>query len=63
MLLTSFQFYYKRVVELLLDRGAGVLAQGGHYGNALQAALFVNNEKVIELLLDRVAGVNSQDWA
>jgi ankyrin repeat protein len=33
-------------------------AQGGHYGNALQAASYNGNEKVVQLLLDRNANIN-----
>ena len=45
---------------LLLERGTNVNAQGGHYGNALQAASFQGNFKVMELLLERDADVNAQ---
>lgn len=31
---------YEKVVQLLLEKGAEVNAQGGEYGNALQAASF-----------------------
>ena len=48
------------VVELLLERGADVNAQGGHYGNALQAASFNGHRGVVELLLERGADVNAQ---
>ena len=36
---------------MLLDRGADVNAQGGHYGNALQAASIGGHEKVVQMLL------------
>jgi ankyrin repeat protein len=39
------------VVKLLLDKGAEVNAQGGKYGNALQAASFGDYEEVVEMLL------------
>jgi ankyrin repeat domain-containing protein 50 len=35
-------------------------AQGGRYGNALQAASYEGHEKVVELLLDKGADVNAQ---
>jgi hypothetical protein len=48
-------------VRLLLDRGADVNAQGGYYGNALQAAAQRSgNEATVRLLLDRGADVNAQ---
>lgn len=48
------------VVKLLLRRGADVNAQGGHYGNALQAAAFVGDEVAVTDLLDQGADVNAQ---
>ena len=48
------------MVELLLGKGADVNAQGGHYGNALQAASDGGHEKVVELLLGKGADVNAQ---
>src|SRR5262249_7066859 len=50
----------EKVVELLLSKGAEVNAQGGEYGNALQAASRTGNEKVVELLLSKGAEVNAQ---
>jgi ankyrin repeat protein len=48
------------VVGLLLDKGANANAQGGHYGNALQAASYRGDAEVIGLLLDKGAEVNAQ---
>ena len=45
---------------MLLDKGAEVNAQGGWYGNALQAASEGGHEKVIQMLLDKGAEVNIQ---
>ena len=42
-----------------MDR-AGVNAQGGYYGNALQAAAYSGNVEAIQLLLDEGANVNEQ---
>jgi ankyrin repeat protein len=42
-----------------LDKGADVNAQGGTYGNALQAASFTST-KLVQLLLEKGADVNSQ---
>ena len=49
-----------KVVKLLLDAGADVNAQGGVYGNALQAASYGGDEQVMKLLLDAGADVNAQ---
>ena len=35
---------------------AGVSAQGGHFGSALQAALEGGHEAIVELLLEKGAG-------
>ena len=48
------------VVQLLLDRGADINAQGGSYGNALQIAVFRRHESIVQLLLDRGADINAQ---
>ncbi|KAF1356224.1 ankyrin repeat-containing domain protein, partial [Delphinella strobiligena] len=50
------------IVQMLLDQGADVNVQGGHYGNALQAACATHraNGKTVEMLLDRGADVNAQ---
>jgi ankyrin repeat protein len=47
-------------VKLLLDKGADVNAQGGYYGNALQAASSDGHEAVVKLLLNKGADVNAQ---
>jgi hypothetical protein len=48
------------VVQLLLNNGAKVNTQGGHYGNALQAATIEGYERVVEQLLDASANANTQ---
>jgi ankyrin repeat protein len=50
----------EKVVEILLENGADVNAQGGYYGNALQAASHIGNEKVVKMLLQYGANVNVQ---
>jgi ankyrin repeat protein len=50
-----------QVVKLLLDKGANVNAQGGHYGNALHAASEQGHEAVVKMLLDKRADINAQD--
>jgi ankyrin repeat protein len=48
------------VIQLLLENGADVSAQGGAYGNALEAASDGGYEAVIQLLLENGADVNAQ---
>ncbi|KAF2734842.1 ankyrin [Polyplosphaeria fusca] len=43
------------VVKTLLDTGADINAQGGRYGNALQAASYRGHKAVVKLLLDKDA--------
>ena len=38
-------------VGALLDQGANVNAEGGEYGNALQAASFKGHNEIVEMLL------------
>jgi ankyrin repeat protein len=47
-------------VKLLLDKGADVNAQGGRYGNALQAASWGGHKATVKLLLDKGAEINAQ---
>jgi ankyrin repeat domain-containing protein 50 len=48
------------MVQMLLNAGAEVNAQGGYYGNALQAALIRGHEKIVQMLLDARVEVNAQ---
>ncbi|RYN60627.1 hypothetical protein AA0117_g13049 [Alternaria alternata] len=48
------------VTRLLLDKDADVNAQGGEYGNALQAASEGGHEQIVKMLLDKGAEVNAQ---
>ena len=50
---------HDRLIQLLLDQGAEVNAQGGEYGNALQAASVGGHDQVVQLLLDKGADVNA----
>jgi ankyrin repeat domain-containing protein 50 len=45
---------------LILKTGADVNAQGGGYGNALQAASVEGQDKIVTLLLDKGADVDAQ---
>ncbi|EXK26994.1 hypothetical protein FOMG_16432 [Fusarium oxysporum f. sp. melonis 26406] len=44
-----------------MTEGSNVNAQGGEYGNALQAASLNGNLRVVQLLLDNGADVNAED--
>ena len=46
-------------VQMLLDKGADVNAQGGNLGNALQAASTGGHNQVVQILLDKGADVNA----
>ncbi|KAJ5962621.1 hypothetical protein N7501_007562 [Penicillium viridicatum] len=48
------------IVQKLLDAGADVNAQGGRYGNALQAATVGKNSEIVQKLLNASADVNAQ---
>jgi ankyrin repeat protein len=50
----------EEVVQMLMDAGADVNAQGGWYGNALQSASAEGHEKVVQMLMDAGADVNAQ---
>lgn len=51
---------HDRIVQMLLDRGADVNAQGGGYGSALQAASARGYDKIVQTLLDRSADISAQ---
>jgi ankyrin repeat protein len=53
--------WHDKIVQLLRDAGADFNAQGGRYGNALQAASEGGCDKVVELLLGAGASANAQD--
>lgn len=48
------------VVKLLLESGAGVNIQGGHFGTAIQAASYGGYLDIVKLLLEHGAEVNVQ---
>ena len=49
-----------KIVQLLLDHGADVNTQGGHFGNALQAAAYARGGETVQLLLTHGADFNAQ---
>jgi len=57
---TSSHGSQKGIGKLLLQSGAEVNAQGGYYGNALQAASQGGHEAIVRLLLQSGADVNAQ---
>jgi ankyrin repeat protein len=59
-LLLAVKKEHRQVVKLLVDKGAEVNAQGGFYGNALQAASSNSHGVVVKMLLDKGAEVNAQ---
>jgi hypothetical protein len=59
-LMYAVQHGHCAMAKLLLDKGADVNAQGGFYGNALQAASSGGYEEVVRLLLDKGADVNAE---
>ncbi|RMZ87896.1 hypothetical protein DV736_g4876, partial [Chaetothyriales sp. CBS 134916] len=69
-LIWASDYGYVKVVQMLLEHGADINAQGGYYadvnaqgglyGNALQAASDSGHEKVVQMLLERGADVNAQ---
>ncbi|OBT58918.1 hypothetical protein VE04_00567, partial [Pseudogymnoascus sp. 24MN13] len=53
-------FGWTDIIEQLLSAGANINAQGGKYGNALQAASATGHKKIVELLLTAGANINAQ---
>lgn len=43
---------HKKAVDMVIERGAEVNAQGGEYGNALRAASLMGHEKVAKMLIE-----------
>lgn len=51
---------HKGDVGLLVHEGADVNAQGGEYGNALQAACYHGRKRIAELLIQKGAEINAR---
>jgi ankyrin repeat protein len=51
---------HETVVQMLVDLGADIHAQGGEYGNALCAASAGGHEKVVQMLVEAGADVDAQ---
>jgi ankyrin repeat protein len=58
-LLTAIEFQKETLVRCLVENGADVNAQGGFYGNPLQAAATTNIE-IVRYLIENGADVNAQ---
>jgi hypothetical protein len=58
-LLTAIEFQKETLVRFLVENGADVNAQGGFYGNPLQAAATQNIE-IVRCLVENRADVNAQ---
>lgn len=50
---------YNGIVQMLIDKGADINAQGGEYSNALQAAVLGGHNEILQMLLNRGASVNA----
>jgi ankyrin repeat protein len=48
------------MITLLLEKGADINAQGGHYGNALQAASYFGHYEIVTLFLEKDADINAR---
>ncbi|KAJ5675431.1 hypothetical protein N7462_008328 [Penicillium macrosclerotiorum] len=59
-LMWASQNGHDRIVQILLERGADVNAQGGDYGTALCAASFCGYDQIVQILLEQGADVNAQ---
>ncbi|KAJ7841907.1 ankyrin repeat-containing domain protein [Mycena olivaceomarginata] len=51
---------HKAIVQLLLDHGADVNAEGGEYGSAVEVAVEQGQEEIIQLLLQHGADANAE---
>ena len=49
---------HEAVVQALLEKGAVFNAQGGYYGNALQAASRYGHKAAVQVLLEKGANAN-----
>ncbi len=52
---------YENIVQLLIKKGADVNAEGGEYGNALQAASEEGHENIVQLLIEMGTDVQALD--
>ena len=50
----------EKIAQVLIQHNANVNAEGGHYGNALQAASLWGREAIVRLLVDNHANVNAE---
>ncbi|KAF5342987.1 hypothetical protein D9758_013664 [Tetrapyrgos nigripes] len=63
---SALPLYYASMTDLLnmililVEEGANVNAQGGEYGNALQAASYQGSKEIVKLLVEKGADINAQ---
>ncbi|TLD13631.1 uncharacterized protein PgNI_02750 [Pyricularia grisea] len=50
-----FELGHKEIVQILIDSGADVNAQGGEYGNHLQASSYKGCKEIVKILVDNGA--------
>ena len=50
---------HQAIEKLLRENGTDVNAQGGHFGNALQAASYAGHKAIAKLLIDNGADLNA----
>lgn len=55
MLIWPSELGFDEVVQLLVDKQADIHAEGGDFGNALQAASLGGHKVVVKMLLDKGA--------
>ena len=60
-LLFAVEGGYDQIVQLLLDQGADINAQGGSPRNALCTAIYNDDDKLVQTLLDKGADINTPD--
>jgi hypothetical protein len=59
-LIRAAEFNCVMAVQTLLEHGADINAQGGEFGNSLQAASLYGHVRVVETLLEHGADINAQ---
>jgi len=55
-----FRSVWLHSISLLIEKGADVNAQGGHFGKALQAASYGSHEAITKLLIKKGADIDAQ---
>ena len=58
-LVFAVEYGYDQIVQLLLDQGADINAQGGYFASALCLTIARGDEKVVQTLLDKGVDINN----